>query len=140
MNRRNFLMLSATTVSAAAVGGTLTVLDEPYEYIGTLLREFVGDFTMDAVQQRQFVDAFSDHYGNQKVMAFVGLHRIRRSTSLGTVYTHTKIDLYERRLISDFMTSTDFFRKYQEGDVPHVSFTGFKLPCSNPFARQTQTS
>lgn len=140
MKRRNFLILSATTVSAAAVGGTLSVLDDPYEYIGALLREFVGDFTMDAEQQRQFVEAFSNHYGNDKVMVFVGLHRIRRSTSLGTAYTHTKMDLYERRLISDFMTSTDFFGQYQEGATPHVNFTGFKQPCSNPFARQVQTA
>lgn len=140
MNRRHFLILSATTVSAAAVAGSLRVLDDPYAYIGALLREFVGDFTMDAQQERQFVEAFSDHYGNDKVMGFVGLHRIRRSTSLGTAYTHTKVDLYERRLISDFMTSTDFFRQYQAGAAPHVSFTGFKQPCSNPFARQTQTT
>lgn len=136
MNRRNFLILSATTVSAAAIGGSLSIMDDPYSYIPSLLRQYVGDYTMDAEQEQQFVDAFSEHYGVDKVIGFVSLHRIRDASSLGTEYTNTKVDLYERRLVSDFITSTDFFRKYQEGGVPHVSFTGFKLPCSNPFARR----
>lgn len=136
MNRRNFLILSATAVSAAAVGGTVAVLDNPHSYIPALLREYIGDYTMDEEDERQFVDAFEEYYGTEKVLGFVGLHRIRDATSLGTDYTDSKVDLYERRLVSDFMTSTDFFRKYQQEPVPHVSFTGFKLPCSNPFARR----
>lgn len=136
MNRRNFLILSATTVSAAAVGGGLSLMDDPYSYIPSLLHQYVGDYTMDEEQERQFIDAFSEHYGLDKVIGFVSLHRIRDASSLGTDYTNTKVDLYERRLVSDFMTSTDFFRKYQEERVPHVSFTGFKLPCSNPFSQR----
>ncbi|WP_150303371.1 type 1 periplasmic-binding domain-containing protein [Pseudomonas saliphila] len=136
MNRRNFLILSATAVSAAAIGGTVTVLDDPYAYIDSLLHEYVGEFTMDDAEERQFVDAFSGHYGSEKVLGFVALHRLRRATPLSTDYTDAKVELYKRRLVSDFMTSTDFFRQYQQGKVPHVYFTGFKVPCSNPFAQR----
>ncbi|MEH6386670.1 hypothetical protein [Pseudomonas profundi] len=136
MNRRNFLILSAATASAAAIGGTVAVLDDPYAYIHMLLRGYVGEFTMDEEQARQFVDAFSEHYGTEKVLGFVALHRLRKATPLSTEYTDAKVNLYERRLVSDFMTSTDFFRQYQQGGVPTVSFTGFKLPCSNPFAQR----
>lgn len=133
MNRRNFLILSATTVSAAAIGGTVVLLDDPYAYIHGLLNEYVGDFTMDEEQERQFVDAFIEHYGNDKVIGFVALHRLHKVTPLSTDYTNAKINLYQRRLVTDFMTSTDFFHQYQQGKPPHVNFTGFKLPCSNPF-------
>ena len=137
MNRRNFLILSATTVSAAAVGGTVAVLDDPYAYIHRLLHGYFGEFSMDEEQARRFVDAFSEHYGTDKVLGFVSLHRLRKATPLSTEYTDAKVDLYERRLVADFMTSTDFFRQYQQGiRVPKVSFTGFKLPCSNPFAQR----
>lgn len=119
MNRRNFLILSATTVSAAAIGGTLTVLDDPYAYIDSLLHEYVGEFTMDDAEERQFVEAFSEHYGNEKVLGFVALHRLHKATPLSTDYTDAKVELYKRRLVSDFMTSTDFFRQYQQGRLLH---------------------
>ncbi len=136
MNRRSFLILSATTLSAAAIGGSLAIMDDPYTYIPHLLRQYVGEYTMDPEQEREFVDAFSEYYGAEKVIGFVTLHHVRSESALGTDYTDAKVDLYERRLVSDFMTSTDFFRRYQEQGVPHVSFTGFKLPCSNPFAQR----
>jgi hypothetical protein len=136
MNRRNLLILSATTVGAAALAGTMTVIDDPYAYLPSLLREYIGEYTMDEEEERQFIQAFSDYYGLDKVVGFVGLHRIREGTSLGTPYTHSKVDLYERRLVSDFFTSTDFYQKYQTERVPHVSFVGFKQPCRNPFARR----
>ena len=137
MNRRHFLFLSATAVSAAAIAGTVAVLDDPHPYLHTLLQRFVGDFEMDEAQERLFMDAFSEHYGYEKVLGFVALHEIRESTGLATDYTNAKLDLYERRLVGDFMTSTDFFRQYQQGvSVPKVTFTGFKVPCSNPFAQR----
>ena len=136
MNRRTFLILSGTTLGAAAVGGSMAIFEHPHNYIPALLQEYLGKFTMDKADERQFVDAFREFYGNDKIMGFVGLHRIREATSLGTSYTHSRVELFQRRLVSDFITSTDFFQKYQLEAVPHVTFRGFKLPCSNPFARR----
>ena len=139
MNRRNFLILSATTLSAASVaaaGGTLLFEDDQHDYLTELLHLHVGEFVMDSEHQHRFLEAFSDYYGPEKVLAFVGLHRIRAASHLSTDYTNAKVDLYVRRLVSDFMTSTDFFRNYQTNPVPTVNFTGFKLPCSNPFAQR----
>lgn len=138
MNRRTFLILSGTTLGAvtAAMGGSIAMFQYPHTYIPALLQEYLGKFTMDVEDERQFVDAFSEFYGNDKIIGFVGLHRIREATSLGTPYTHSRVELFQRRLISDFITSTDFFQRYQLETVPHVTFRGFKLPCSNPFARR----
>lgn len=136
MNRRNFLILSATAVSATAVGGMLVVFDNPHSYIPELLHRYIGEYRMDEEDERQFVDAFEDFYGSEKILGFVSLHHLREATSLGTDYTDERLDLYERRLVGDFMTSTDFFHKYQQQPVPHVSYTGFKRPCGNPFARR----
>lgn len=135
MNRRRFLALSGAAIGAAAIGGTTAVFNNPYQYIPALLHEYIGRYTMDADEEKRFVDAFGEHYGLDTMLGFVGLHNLRRHTSMGTAYTHFITDLYERRLVADFLTSTDFLRNYEKHSVPDVKFIGFKMTCANPFAR-----
>lgn len=136
MNRRTLLIYSAATASLAAVGTTALVYEDRHTFIPALLHALIGNFRMDPQQQRQFVEAVTERYGIRKFTALIGLYKIRSDTGLGTAYTNAKVDKFERMLLTDFMTSTDYLGKQHE-ENPNVSFIGYRLPCRNPFAQFT---
>ncbi|WP_150303493.1 hypothetical protein [Pseudomonas saliphila] len=139
MNRRKFLALSAATVSVAALGSAAIVFEDSHSFIPALLHEYIGDYQMDEEQENNFVDAFAEHYGADKLMAVIGLYRIRSGTGLGTRYTNAKVDEFERKLVTDFLVTTDYLAK-QDQPNPRVNFIGFKIACNNPFAQFTGLS
>lgn len=88
---------------------------------------------MGPEDESRFIEALVNRYGEERLRALIGLYKIRQQTGLGTPYTDAKVDRFERGLLTDFMLSTDFLRQ-QESD-PKVVFLGYRLPCSNPYAR-----
>ena len=139
MNRRQFLGFTAATagvITLAAAGSAAMIFEDSYTYIPALLRELIGDYSMAAEQEQAFIDALARDYGEQKLMAVIGLHRIRNTTGLGIAYTNDKLDQFERRLVTDFLISTDYLRQPKTAR-PQLSFIGYRIPCNNPFARFT---
>lgn len=134
MKRRTFLVSSAASLGLVAVGAGAWVYEDRQVFIPHLLHRLVGDFEMDERDQRQFVEAMAAHYGSEKLTALMGLYKIRQETGLGSAYTSVRVDKFERRLLTDFMVSTDFLRKQGQAS-PKVAFLGYRLPCSNPYAR-----
>ncbi len=134
MKRRTLLLSSAATLGLAAVGSAAWVYEDRQVFIPELLHKLVGDFQMSAEDQRKFVDAMAGHYGSQKLTALMGLYKIRQQTGVGSAYTDLRVDNFERRLLTDFMVSTDYLRRQHEAN-PTVAFLGYRLPCSNPYAR-----
>lgn len=134
MKRRTLLLSSAATLGLAAVGSAAWVYEDHQVFIPELLHKLVGDFQMSAEDQRKFVDAMAGHYGSQKLTALMGLYKIRQQTGVGSAYTDLRVDNFERRLLTDFMVSTDYLRRQHEAN-PTVAFLGYRLPCSNPYAR-----
>jgi hypothetical protein len=134
MKRRTLLLSSAATLGLVAVGSAAWVYEDRQVFIPELLRQLVGDFQMAADDQRKFVDALAGHYGSEKLTALMGLYKIRQQAGVGSAYTDLRVDYFERRLLTDFMVSTDYQRRQHEPN-PTVSFVGYRLPCSNPSAR-----
>ncbi|MCQ4319276.1 hypothetical protein [Stutzerimonas stutzeri] len=134
MKRRTLLISSAAALGLVAVGSGAWVFEDRQVFVPQLLQRLVGNFQMDPDDQRKFVDAMADHYGSEKLTALMGLYKIRQQTGVGTAYTELRLDNFERRLLTDFMVSTDFLRQ-QNKTNPKVSFLGYRLPCSNPYAR-----
>lgn len=134
MKRRTLLLSSAATLGLAAVGSAAWVYEDRQVFISELLHQLVGGFQMTAADQRKFVDAMAGHYGSKKLTALMGLYKIRQQTGVGSAYTNLKVDSFERRLLTDFLVSTDFLRQ-QDQSNPNVSFLGYRLPCSNPYAK-----
>lgn len=134
MKRRTLLIASAATLGVAAVGSAAWAYEDSHVFVPQLLQQLVGDFRMDAEDQRKFVDAMTEHYGSRKLKALMALYKIRAQTGLSSDYTNPKVDQFERRLVTDFMVSTDYLRQRQ-AENPKVSFLGYRLPCSNPYAR-----
>lgn len=133
MKRRTLLIASAATLGVAAVGSAAWVYEDKYVFVPQLLQRLVGDFRMDAENQHKFVDALAAHHGN-KLSALMALYKIRSESGLGSAYTNLRLDQFERRVLTDFMVSTDYLRQ-PRADNPKVSFIGYRLPCSNPYAR-----
>ncbi|MEH6386535.1 MULTISPECIES: hypothetical protein [Pseudomonas] len=133
MNRRKFLALSAATVSVAALGSAAIVFEDSHSFIPALLHEYIGDYQMTEEQENNFVDAFAEEYGEEKLAAVIGLYRIRSGTGLGTGYTNAKVDEFERKLVTDFLVTTDYLKKQGEPNA-QVNFIGFRIPCNNPYA------
>ena len=133
MKRRTFLIASTATLGLVAAGAGAWVYEDRQVFIPQLLQRMVGDFRMDAEDERQFVDALAAHYGEEKLLVLMGLYKIRQQTGVGTPYTDPRVDTFERRLLTDFMVSTDFLRHTEAN--PKVAFLGYRLPCSNPYAR-----
>lgn len=133
MKRRTLLIHSATTLGLAAAGSVAFVYEDSYTFIPGLLQRLVGDFHMARQHEQQFVEALARHYGARKLAALIGLYKIRSATGLGTTYTNAKLDRFERMLVTDFLTATDYLGKQHEPN-PKVSFIGYRLPCRNPFA------
>lgn len=133
MKRRTFMIASTAALGLVAVGAGAWVYEDRQVFIPQLLQQLVGDFRMDAEDERRFIDALAGHYGEEKLMALMGLYKIRQQTGVGTPYTDPRVDKFERRLLTDFMVSTDYLR-HQEAN-PKVTFLGYRLPCSNPYAR-----
>lgn len=134
MKRRTLLLSSAATLGLAAVASAAWVYEDRQVFIPDLLHRLVGDFQMDAEDQCKFVDALAGHYGAEKLTALMGLYKIREETGVGSPYTDLRVDNFERRLLTDFMVSTDYLSRQHEPN-PTVSFLGYRLPCSNPYAR-----
>lgn len=134
MKRRTLLISSVATLGLVAVGSGAWVFEDRQVFIPELLHRLVGNFQMGEEDQRKFVDAMADHFGSEKLIALMGLYKIRDKTGVGTPQTDVRVDKFERRLLTDFMVSTDFLRKQGEAN-PKVSFLGYRLPCSNPYAR-----
>lgn len=139
MNRRKFLALSAATVSVAALGSAAIIFEDSHAFIPALLHEYVGNYQMDEEQEKKFVDGFAEQYGAEKLAAVIGLYRIRSATGLGVRYTNAKVDEFERRLVTDFLVTTDYLAK-QDQPNPRVNFIGFKIACNNPYAQFTGLS
>lgn len=134
MKRRTLLVSSAAALGLVAVGSGAWVYEDRQVFIPQLLQRLVGNFQMGPEDQRKFVDAMANHYGSEKLTALMGLYKIRQETGVGTPYTDLRVDNFERRLLTDFMVSTDYLRQ-QNKTNPKVSFLGYRLPCSNPYAR-----
>lgn len=137
MNRRTLLIGSAGALGLAAAGSAALVHNDRYSFVTGLLQRFVGRFQMTQRHERQFVDAVAQRYGAQKFAALIGLYELRAASGLGSAYTNAKLDRFERMLVADFMTATDYFGKRHQAN-PHVSFVGYRLPCRNPFAKFDQ--
>ena len=134
MKRRTLLISSVATLGLVAVSSAAWVFEDRQVFIPHLLHRMVGNFHMDEDDQRRFVDAMADHYGSEKLTALMGLYKIREETGAGTSFTDLRVDMFERRLLTDFMVSTDFLK--QQGKTnPKASFIGYRLPCSNPYAQ-----
>lgn len=117
-----------------SLAGATVVFEDSYTYIPALLREFIGDYRMNTKDQRGFIDAFAQDYGEAKLVAVIGLHHIRARTSLGIAYTDQKVEQFERQLLTAFLVSTDYLRQPGETN-PLLSFIGYQVPCNNPYAR-----
>lgn len=134
MKRRTLLIGTSAALGLAAAGSAALIHNDRYSFVAGLLRRFVGDFRMEAQHERQFADAVAQRYGAQKFAALIGLYELRSASGLGSAYTDAKLDRFERMLVADFMTATDYFGKRHQAN-PQVAFIGYRLPCRNPFAR-----
>lgn len=133
MNRRKFLGYSAATFGLAALGASAFLHEDSDSFIPRLLHELIGDFAMTPQQEEQFVKSFAESFGTKKLAVMIALYRVDESTGLGTEFTRGRIDRFERALVTEFLTSTDYLRKQHEKN-PDVLYVGHKL-CSNPFAQ-----
>ncbi|SDR84941.1 Tat (twin-arginine translocation) pathway signal sequence [Halopseudomonas xinjiangensis] len=134
MNRRQFLALSAAGVTVAALGSAALVYEDKDDFVMRLVREYVGDFRMEPEQQRRFVDDVTARYGDLNSAALIGFYRIRDYTGAGIEYTDQRVDWFERRIVTEFITSTDYVRKQAEAN-PALTYFGIDTPCTNPYAR-----
>lgn len=134
MNRRQFLAFSAAGLGVAALGSAALVYEDREDFVIRLVRQYIGDFQMDPEQQQRFVSDVTARYGDVSTAALIGFHRIRDYTGLGIGYTDQRVDWFERRVVSEFITSTDYLRKQNEAN-PTVSYFGVDTPCINPYAQ-----
>jgi hypothetical protein len=141
--RRQVLVGGAAVATAAALGGG-------YEWrrlrhpgagdVARLIRRRLGhlQFRADAVER--FAREYVARYGPQAMAAhtratFGGLFEIdalRRRLPLDRQQT---IVTFERRTISYFLRSTDYFQLPAGSPVSYVAFPDpYERPCANPFA------
>jgi tellurite resistance protein len=136
MNRRNFLVGSVATCAVVAVAGaSVLVYGSNERFLIGLLNEMVGAFSMSEDDQRKFVTYFSRDYGSKKLMAVIELYRLKVKAHIGIARTDDELDKFERRLVTDFMVSTDYLRK-QHQDNPAIAYLGPRV-CGNPYAQFT---
>ncbi|UAW99183.1 twin-arginine translocation signal domain-containing protein [Halopseudomonas nanhaiensis] len=134
MNRRQFLTLSAAGVTVAALGSAAWLYEDEQDYVLGLVRQYIGDFRMEQAQRKRFVDDVTARYGDLKTAMLVGLHKVRDHTGAGIDYTDERVEWFERRIVTEFITSTDYVRKQGENN-PTLTYLGIHTPCTNPFAR-----
>jgi hypothetical protein len=140
--RRQVLVGGAAVAAAAAFGGyEWRRLRHPSaDDLARLLRRRLGHlrFRDDAVDR--FAHEYVARYGPQAMAAHTratggGLFEIdalRRHHSLERQQT---ILAFERRTISYFLRSTDYFRVPSGSPVRYVAFPDpYAMPCANPFA------
>lgn len=133
MDRRKFLGYTSAMFGLVALGVSIYLYEDSHSFVSHVLRELIGDFTMEPQQERRFVNAFAESFGPEKLAAMIGLYRIQSDAGLGMAFTRSRIDHFERALVTEFLTTTDYLRKRHELK-PSVIYLGHKL-CSNPFAR-----
>lgn len=134
MNRRQFLALSAAGVTVAALGSAAFFHEDENQFVMGLIRQYIGDFRMEREQKKRFVEDVTARYGDLKTAMLIGLHNVRDHTGAGIDYTDERVDWFERRVISEFITSTDYVRKQGEAN-PQLTYFGIHTPCTNPYAR-----
>lgn len=134
MNRRQFLVFSAAGLSVAALGSAALVYEDSEDFVIGLVRQYVGDFQMEPEEQQRFVEDVTARYGDISTAALIGFHRIRDHTGLGIDYTDQRVDWFERRVVTEFITSTDYLQKQDEAN-PKLTYMGIDIPCTNPYAQ-----
>lgn len=134
MHRRQFLALSAVGLGVAALGSAALVYEDDDDFVMRLVGEYVGPFQMNREQKRQFVEDVTAKYGDLKTAALIGLHRVRDHTGAGIDYTDDRVDWFERRIVTEFITSTDYVRQQGQAN-PTLTYFGMDTPCTNPYAR-----
>lgn len=97
------------------------------------LHKLMGDFEISENDFKQFNDHFKSFISvsrYERYHTMVMLEKLTLHGSVDPLKIEQRIDKWDRRLVTQFITSTDYIEK--QGN--QVSYIGANLPCRNPFA------
>ncbi|WAJ27055.1 hypothetical protein [Antarcticirhabdus aurantiaca] len=142
---RRGLLMGLGGIAAAAVlgGGAASMTDE--DFLRSTLHRLVGRFEMTSDQFAAFTQSFRAGYpelATVKMLPFRVSEQFGASSLLDSIAPQailSKVETFERRLLTEFIMSTDYLPLYEEKPnqgVLSVSYFGLQ-GCSNPYADLT---
>ena len=138
-SRRKFMKLS---LGAIGLGGLvhygITTLNFE-RFIRSTLKRLLGNFNIAETQMSNFCHDFVKiWYKDKKLYAIIILKQASVlqpiAEKLFRVQAHWVIDKFERRLLTEFVLSTNYL-KVGNPATDFIEYHGMNIPCNNPFAK-----
>ncbi|MDO6618786.1 twin-arginine translocation signal domain-containing protein [Pseudomonadota bacterium] len=133
LSRRSFLKVAAVGagLGGAVFYGVHTLNTQ--NFIVSSLDRLLGKLNISDEDLQLFCDHFTAEYGEMKLRAIIILDQ---SSMFDLVVKKRAIwiDKYERKLVTDFMMSTNYFQVSNPA-TEALQYYGANRPCYNPFAR-----
>lgn len=136
-SRRQLLLLGTATGALAIIGGGaagLVMMDGYRGWIQSILRRSLPGYELDPEGLERFVDEYSARKSNnKKLRVFAAAERLIDVKWALPNDMADDVEEEERRIVSDFLLGSDFFRNYPDG-AKIVTYSGAPETCSSPFA------
>jgi hypothetical protein len=130
ISRRNFLLLGSGTLVLSGIGLTYSSKEN---FLQERLYKMLGDFDISDSDFKRFNEHFRSFISENRYDRYHTMIQLEKFTFNGNIdplKINERIDKWDRRLVTQFITSTDYLERQGE----KVRFIGAYLPCRNPFA------
>lgn len=137
IDRRKVLALGTAIGTIGLVGGGAGAFVLSDRYRGwirsTLLRALPG-YSLEPEGFERFVDDYNARKPNStKLRVFAAAERLMDASWALPQEMAADVAQEERRIVSDFLLGSDFFRNYPDGPKT-IAYSGMPEACSSPFA------
>ena len=139
MQRRRFLIGAGLIFCGLGllVSGAATDSMDAIAFVRLQLERLFGEFILDSEQEYRLLGDFVAHYGEKKLLLLMCLYQLSDNLAVTPHYAVEKIASFERKLVTHFLTGTDYIRQRRQSPIPAISYWGRGVPCTNPFAKFT---
>jgi hypothetical protein len=140
---RRRLVFGAFATAAGALAGAhhWRRLRRPSAHdIAALIQDRLGHLELDPEGVDRFAHDYAERYGALSMSVhhrdtLGGLLRLDPVRHLLPSHRHQAVVHFERRMVSYYLRSTDYFRQGRSGPVRYVAFVDpYAGACANPFA------
>ena len=138
-SRRKFMKLSLGAIGLGGLAHYSSITFNFESFIRSTLTSLLGNFNIAEKQMRKFCHDFvKKWYKNKKFYAIIILKQVSAlqpiAEKLFRVQAHWVIEKFERRLLTEFVLSTNYL-KVGNPATDSIEYHGMNIPCNNPFAK-----
>jgi hypothetical protein len=135
VSRRKFMFMSAAAGATAIAGGAaFAVADQYHGWIRIVLQRWLPGYRFDPEGLALFFQDYNHKQGDAiKLRMFAAAEGVVDVKVVLPGELRTRVEEEERRVLSAFLTGSDFFDNYPDGPRM-ITYRGMPVACGSPFA------